>query len=90
MLLYTDDIGLYTHEKNINDLIDQIQADVNFDAAINLMHRKAACRLRWFKYIRQSLILNAALLFAKSMILPYLDYCCLILSSASSMNIIKL
>lgn len=46
MLLYTDYIGLYTHEKNINDLIDQIQADVNFDAAINLMHRKAACRLR--------------------------------------------
>lgn len=63
---------------------------LSFNASIDQMHRKAAFRFRTLVFLRRSMTTYCAMTFMKSMILPYLDYGCLILSSCSSKSISKL
>lgn len=51
-----------------------IDNTVSFNPAIELMHRKAAFKLRTLYLIRENLTTFGSLTMAKSMILPYLDY----------------
>lgn len=51
-----------------------IDNTVSFNPAIEMMHRKAAYKLRTFYLIRRNLTNFGSLTMAKSMILPYLDY----------------
>lgn len=68
-------------------LIDDI---FSFDPAISLMHRKTAYKYRSLLYVRNSLNVYSALIFARSMIIPYLDYGSILLSSATDGNLLKL
>lgn len=63
---------------------------LNFDAAIANMHRKAAHRFRTLLTIRNSLFLYGAITLVKSMIVPYLDYGSLFVSTTSKTNIDKI
>lgn len=58
-----------------------IDETLKFNLAIEQMHRKAAFRLKQFNFIRKNLTTYSALVMAKSLILPYLDYGNFLLSS---------
>lgn len=57
---------------------------------IDQMHRKAAYRLKLLQLVRESLTGYAALRMAKSMIIPFIDYGSLFLSSATDAQINKI
>lgn len=63
---------------------------LSFNSSISQMHRKAAYRFRTLVYLRRSMTTYCALTFMKSMILPYYDYGCILLSSCSSVCLSKL
>lgn len=51
-----------------------IDKHLMFNLTIDQMHRKAAHRLKLFIAIRRNLTRHSAVIFAKSLILPYIDY----------------
>lgn len=59
----------------------EIDENVEFNAAIKQMHRKAAFKLRSMYLLKDSLTDFGRLTMAKSMIIPYLDYGLLFMSS---------
>lgn len=63
---------------------------LNFDAAISNMHRKAAYRYRTLLTMRDCLSLYGATTMIRSMIVPYLDYGSLFVSTTSNANINKI
>lgn len=67
--------------------IDQL---LNFIAAMDHMHRKAAHRYRTLQFVGGSLTVYAALRMAKTMIIPFLDYACLFVSAANESQINKI
>lgn len=62
----------------------------SFNASIDMMHRKAASRFRTLVHLRELMTVNCAMIFMKSMILPFFDYGCLFLSSCTSKSLAKL
>lgn len=63
---------------------------LTFNLTIDQMHRKAAHRLKNFVSIRKNLTLHSALVFAKSLILPYVDYGLFLLSGCQEAHLKKL
>lgn len=63
---------------------------LTFNLTIEQMHRKAAYRLKNFIALRGNLTLHSAMIFAKSLILPYIDYCLFLLSSCHASHLKKL
>lgn len=63
---------------------------LSFNSSISQLHRKAAYRFRTLMYLRRSMTTYCALVFVKSMILPYFDYGCLLFSTCSSQSLSKL
>lgn len=67
-----------------------IDETLDFNAAIEQMHRKAAYKLRTMYLIRNNLTTFGSLTMAKSMIIPYLDYGILFMSSSQESAIQRL
>lgn len=67
-----------------------IDENLDFNAAIEQMHRKAAFKLKTMYLIRSSLTDYGSLTMAKLMILPYLDYGILLMSSSQDSLIQRL
>lgn len=63
---------------------------LSFNHMIDTMHRKAAYKFRTLLFVRQSMTNFCAMTFVRSMILPYIDYGCLLLSSCSRQAINRL
>lgn len=63
---------------------------LSFNPMIDIMHRKAAYKFRTLLIVCQFMTTFCALTFVRSMILPYIDYGCLLLSSCSRLAINRL
>lgn len=68
----------------------EIDENLDFNAAIEQMHRKAAFKFRSMYIIRDSLTTFGSITMAKSMIIPYLDYGILFMSSCLTTAIQRL
>lgn len=67
-----------------------IDNNLTFNLTIEQMHRKVAFRLKTFKSLRNNLTTHSALIFAKSLILPYIDYGLFLLSDCHDKHLSKL
>lgn len=63
---------------------------LSFSPMIDIMHHKAAYKFRTLLFVRQHMTTSCALTFVCSMILPYIDYGCLLISSCSWLAINRL
>lgn len=67
-----------------------IDKTLSFNPAIDQMHRKAAYKLKFFRSIHPNLIKHSALILAKSLVLPYLEYGLMFPSSCSKFQLKRL
>lgn len=67
-----------------------IDKTLSFNLAIDQMHRKAAHKLKIFCSVRPNLTTHSAIVFAKSLVLPYLEYGLMFLSSCSKSQLKRL
>lgn len=63
---------------------------LSFNPMIDIMHRKAAYKFRTLLFVRKCMTTHCAITFVRSMILPYIDYGCLLLSTCSRQAIGRL
>lgn len=68
----------------------EIDENVDFNAAVEQMHRKAVFKVRSMYFLKESLTDFGRITMAKSMVIPYLDYGLLFMSSCQESQLQRL